>query len=163
MELPDSIVTVFLQAGWTPSRRATVPATVPNSHPAHLVLSCFGGLTVGACGPGVECAASDIRFGFFDSAPEEVAEWSRLLRTELVEIAEYHHDHGALYLDSSGRVFSLSLIHDAFGFEGETFPVAAERVLHGRCARPLLHPGQERVSYYGIEYHRGDPRIYTYE
>jgi hypothetical protein len=126
------------------------------------VLAQFSGLTVGRCGAGEECARSDIRFCPVGPSEPEISTWSGLLGTALIGIAEYHHAHGELYIDSQGRVFSLSLIHDAFSFEGDTFDEAVERLLLGRRARPMFRPDQESVMLYGERYRHEHPSVYHY-
>jgi hypothetical protein len=63
----------------------------------------FAGLTVGKCGSGEECATSDVRF--FEVAPDEsITEvGAGLLDTNLVGVADVHHAHAALYVDTQRR------------------------------------------------------------
>jgi hypothetical protein len=161
MELPNTISDLFLKAGWSPARRVVVPESVPSSHPGHSVLQEFGGLQVGECGAGREVATGDLRFSLVDNF-QELEIWSELLGTVLVGIAGIHHGNGELYIDARGRCFGGSLIHNAFYFEGDTFASAAEGILLGRRARPLIRPNQEEVMLYGDRYRRGDPRLYPW-
>jgi hypothetical protein len=109
----------------------------------------------------VECATSDIRFGPLDNN-SEVDIWAGLLGTTLIGIAEVHHAHGELYIDSSGRCFGRSCLHEAFYFEGASFGEAVERLLLGRRARPLLRSDQESVTLYGEEFTAEHPEVYHY-
>src|SRR5512133_3814730 len=108
--LPRSVIAHFVEAGWTPTRRVPVPVAVPSDHPAFDVLAELGGLTVGKCGAGKECATSDLAFEWSDFADDTVTWWGQRLRTHLIKVAEYHHAHGELYVDSAERCFSASLV-----------------------------------------------------
>ncbi|MBP6633069.1 MAG: SUKH-3 domain-containing protein [Kofleriaceae bacterium] len=152
----------FVAAGWDPSRRVPVPAYVSGDHPAWQVLSRFGGLTVGSCGAGVECATSDVAFGACapDAQDDDLAAWQRLLSTTLVIVATVHHDHGELLVDSSSRYFGRSLVHDAFYFHGDSFAAALDGLLLGLRPRPMLRPGQRVVSMFGIDITADSPELY---
>jgi hypothetical protein len=126
------------------------------------VLAAFGGLTVGECGAGEECATSDISFELLDPAEPDVRIWSELLRSQLIGIAEVHRGHGELYVDESGRYFGRSCVHEAFYFEGSSFGEAVEGVLLGRRARPMLRPDQESVTLYGEDFTASHPSVYPY-
>jgi hypothetical protein len=139
-----------------------LPAGIPANHPAAEILARFNGLTVGRVGTGEECATSDIHFRAIDSSNSDVLAWNRLLQTTLIGVAEVHHGHGELYVDSHGRCYGLSVIHDAFYFEGGTFVKAVERILRGRRSRPILRPDQESVDLYGITYTAEHPDVYNY-
>jgi hypothetical protein len=126
------------------------------------VLAKFGGLTVGRCGAGAECATSDIHFGAVGPADPDIRIWNALLGTTLIGVAEVHHGHGELYVDSSGRYYGLSGVHDAFCFEGSTFSEAVEGLLLGRRARPMLRPDQGSVTLYGVDFTADHPGIFRY-
>ena len=126
------------------------------------MLAQFGGLTVGCCGAGEECATSDIRFGPVGPTDPDIRIWNTLLGTTLIGVAECHRSHGELYVDSSGRYYGLSGVHDAFDFEGSTFGEAVEGLLLGRRARPMLRPDQESVTLYGVEFTADHPGLYRY-
>jgi hypothetical protein len=133
---------LFEAAGWYPGRSVPVPPSVPDDHPARAVLAEFGNLTVGHCGPGEECATSDIVFKAVDSSDADIVAWANLLRTHLIGIAEVCHSHGELFMDEHGRCFHRSCVHDAFWLEG-SFAEAVERLLLGRQGgHPMLRPGQ---------------------
>ncbi|HEY0683476.1 MAG TPA: SUKH-3 domain-containing protein [Steroidobacter sp.] len=155
---PLSIRSLFERAGWSPARQVQVSARVPIGHPARAILCSFTGLRVGESGPGVDCAASDIAFRDEDSEFE--TEWSPHLGSQLICVGGLHNEHGELFIDSRGRVFGASLIHDAFWFEGADVWTGIEGALLGRRSRPVLHPTQDAVTLYGERYARGDPRIY---
>jgi hypothetical protein len=164
LEPPDSVRSLFTDAGWYPGRMIAVPSSVPSDHPAALVLGQFGGLKVGRCGRGEECATSDLAFQLLwpESDNSILGKWGELLGTLLVGVAIVHHSHGELYVDTFGRYFGLSCIHDAFYFEGATFPEAMERLLLGRRSLPMLRPDQQSITLYGICYTVDSPEVYRY-
>jgi hypothetical protein len=140
-----------------------VPPSVPLDHPARDILAEFGGIVVGSCGAGEECATSDLAFNAIDQSDHLIEVWSSLLDTKLVGIAEYHHAHGELYVDDSGRCFGRSCVHDAFYYVGASFAEAVERLLLGRRSRPMLRPDQQSVRLYGVEYAADDPTLFRYK
>ena len=164
--LPSDLLSFFRSAGWYPGRSVDLPAglgeQLPEGHPAIRILSEFWGLTVGQVGSGQEWASSDVAFGFIDEADDRIATWNELLGTILVGIAEFHHSHSELYVDTTGRCFGMSLMHDAFYFEGESFGDAMRGLLLGRRSRPMLRPDQETVTLYGIDYDVNSPELYKY-
>jgi len=164
--LPFDLFSFFKSAGWYPGRAVDLPPglgqQLPEGHPAFRILSEFGGLTVGKVGRGQQCASSDVAFGFVDAADYQIEIWNDLLGTILVGIAEVHHAHGELYVDTAGRCFGVSLMHDAFYFEGESFGDAMRGLLLGRRSRPMLRPDQETVTLYGIDYDVNSPELYKY-
>ncbi|CCE05873.1 conserved hypothetical protein [Bradyrhizobium sp. STM 3843] len=162
MEIPLTVQSMFVAAGWKPGRESDIDVRVPQSHPAYRILKELGGLHVGRCEPGVECATSDLAFGFLEGDREIVSVWNELLRSRLVGIAEVHHRHGWLLIDEAGQCFGASQIHDAFYYEGPSFGVALEGLLIGRKARPMLRPDQDQVELYGQTFSRGHPEIFVY-
>ena len=157
---PPSISSLFEQAGWLPGRAVAVSTRVPSGHPARALLCSFAGLRVGVSGPGLECAASDIAFRDRDSEFDVESRWSPCLGSQLICVGGQHNEHGELFIDSLGRVFGASLVHDAFWLEGENVWAGIENVLLGRRSRPLLHPDQDAVMLYGQRFVRGDPGIF---
>ena len=162
IEVPTSVSSLFVEAGWHPGRRVSVDPSVPASHPAAPILAQFAGLTVGDTGTGEECARSDLAFRQLCPDDPIVSTWEELLHTQLFGVADVHHAHGELYVDSSGRCFGRSCIHDAFYFEGASFAEAVERLLLGRRSRPMLRPGQETVRLYGEVFTANHPSVYQY-
>jgi len=164
LEPPESVRSQFIEAGWNPGRLVAVSPSVPAGHPAALLLGQFGGLTVGRCRAGEQCATNDLAFQLLTPEPDDpkLAKWGELLGTRLVGVAEVHRAHGELYVDASGRYFGRSLIHDAFYFEGASFPEAMERLLLGRRSLPMLRPDQQSVTLYGISYTANSREVYRY-
>jgi hypothetical protein len=163
--VPPDLLTYFRRAGWRPSRRValqkSVAAQIPEDRPAFPILSAFSGITVGKCGVGEECATSDVAFGFIECG-HEADVWSGLLGTVLVGIATVHHNHGDLFVDSSGRFFSISAVHDATCYEGASFGEAMRGLLRGIRCRPMLRPDQQSVTLYGFEFTANSPEVYDY-
>jgi hypothetical protein len=73
-----------------------------------------------------------------------------------------HHNHGDLFVDSFGRYFSISSMHDATCFEGASFAEAMRRLLRGIRCRPMLRPDQHSVMWYGDEFTSNSPEVYDY-
>src|SRR5262249_54950187 len=113
------------------------------------------------CGPGEECARSDVRF--CEVSPDESVTqvWGALLGTELVGVAEVHHAHSTLYIDTLGRGFEACL-HDVLCFAGASFGEAMEVLLLGRRARPMLRHDQPTVRMYGEDIAADHPSVYRY-
>jgi hypothetical protein len=163
VELPESLRSLFLAAGWYPSRRVAVSTNVPARHPAAAILAEFGGLTVKPNREaGEECAPEDLAFGelFLDESITEV--WAGLLGTRLVGVAQVHHYHAEWYLSTDGRCFGRSCVHDAFYYVGESFAEAVERAMLGRRSMPLLKPGQDSITVYGQQFTAESPEVYRY-
>jgi hypothetical protein len=163
IELPIRVRPLFVAAGWHPGRTIAPAADVSVDHPAAAILTEFGGLHVGKSGAGEECAKGDVAFKHLDPEEFVLDVWGKLLSTELVGIAEVHHNHAALYVDRSGRCFCHSIVDDGFYFEGSSFGEAIERVLLGRRSRPMLRPDQRTVWHYGEEISADDLRVYKYD
>jgi hypothetical protein len=162
MEIPPIVRSQFLIPSWRFPRRMRVDPRVPTQHPAHEILAEMGGLHIGQSGPGIECATSDLHFAFREADEEYGSCWGSLLASKLVAIAEVGNCHGWLFVDEGGRFFGGSQIHDAFYFEGDTFAEAAERLLLGRRARPMLKPDQDEIYLYGEKFTRGHPAVFDY-
>jgi hypothetical protein len=162
MEIPPVVRSQFLVPGWRFPRCVRVDPRVPSEHPAHEILAELGGLHIGKIGPGIECATSHLRFAFCDADEDYGLCWSGLLASKLIAFAETGNGHGWLFVDEGGRVFGGSQAHDAFYFEGDNFAVAAERLLLGRRARPMLKPDQEEIYIYGEKYTRGHPEVFEH-
>ena len=136
-------------------------AQIPQGHPAVPILSAFSGLTVGKCGAGEQCGTSDVAFGFVERG-DEADVWSGLLQTMLVGIATVHHNHCDLFIDSTGRCFTISGVHDATCYEGASFGEAMRHLLRGIRCRPMLRPDQQSVMLYGDEFTADSPEVFDY-
>lgn len=160
IDLPPAVLPLFEAAG--PHRPPDSLPGIPTDHPAFAILSRFDGAHVGECGRGEECATSDIAFGADPDhqAMAEVLHWERLLGTRLIQVAEVHHGHGLLLVGGDGTCYGMSLVHDAFWFEGASFGEAVERLLLGRKGQPMLRPGQASVSMHGETFKPGHPGLH---
>ena len=130
-----------------------VPLQVPPQHPAHSILAEFGGLTVGPNGR--------VSFGYIEP-DRAVLRWAELLQSQLIGVAEIENGHAELHVDTFGRWFFSSCIHDAFAFEGVSLPEAMECELLGRRCMPMVRPDQSRVVMWGEIFTSDDPRVYRY-
>lgn len=166
-DLPPTIIPFFTDAGWVPHRRQSLPQNIlnqiPEKHPAINMLTQFNGLKVGVCGTGEECATSDIDFQFIEDNWDDIIIWNDLLLSVLIGIAEVQHMHMQLYIDQLGKCYILSLIDDEFLFCGNDFSEAMAALLLGRKLRPMLRPGQDSVTSYGITLTANSPEIYQYD
>ena len=164
IDIPESVLPLFRAAGW-PNTEQEVPQVTPLHHPATAILREFHGLTVGKCVAGEECATGDIAFGndIDYEQDNQILEWQKLLSTELVNIAEFCHAHGALFIDTSGACYGMSLVHDAFWFLGASFGTAAECILLGRKGQPMLRPSQTSITLFGERIEENHPSVHKYK
>jgi hypothetical protein len=157
IEVPATVRPLFVAAGWRPGRRIAPAPGMRLDHPAAAILAELDGLLVGQTGPGEECARGNL--AFCQLPPDEFVldVWGKLLSTQLVGIAEVHHAHAGLYIDSSSRCFGHSVVDDGFYLVGASFGEAIERLLLGRRCRPMLRPEQTTVRHYGEDIGADDP------
>ncbi len=160
-DLLETVRRIFVAAGWRSGRRVDVSAMVPSNHPASAILAEFGDLTVGDGGAGQECAKSVLAFKYVEP-DRSIAVWADLLRDRLIGIADVDNGHAELYVDSSGRYYVASAVHDAFSFAGASFAETMERLLLGLRPQPMLRPDQANVVLYGEVFTTDDPRVYRY-
>ncbi|RRH79414.1 hypothetical protein EH244_31960 [Variovorax beijingensis] len=76
---------------------------------AQAVIQCVGGLKVGAVGPGVVYATSDIEFHKALRLDREVVgrAWRRQLG-ELMSVGDAHHAHIMLFVDSNASFYAFT-------------------------------------------------------
>ncbi|WP_298610979.1 SUKH-3 domain-containing protein [uncultured Thiothrix sp.] len=133
--IPERIQHFFISVGWAPNMRqhSTESQTVQS------IFTEFGGLEVGACGAGLECAASNVCF--FTCYQEHkhvvVEPWvSRL--GPLTAIAEAHHDHISVFANREGAYYFYTHPDDQLYLGGTSFGEAMERLLLGQqYGRPI--------------------------
>lgn len=137
--VPESVRPLFFGAGWRPGRDMPIACDALESlrsYPlAARVLRAFGGLHVGACGPGRDCATSDIvfttcpsrddRFSIID--PESPGD-------DLFPLGEASRGHLELFLDARGRLLAYAVPNGRLWVIGESFGVGVERLLLGHRA-----------------------------
>jgi hypothetical protein len=77
---------------------------------AEEVLREFGGLHLGECGPGIECATSDVEIdpNLTVHLASDLAQFAASKKLKLYPLAEVHRGHGFLIIDEHGRVYLLS-------------------------------------------------------
>jgi hypothetical protein len=77
IDVPERVRPLFLAAGWYTGRRIPISCDrieALQSYPLAVeVVRTFGGLRVGTCGPGRDCARSDIEFTASASADDRYA------------------------------------------------------------------------------------------
>lgn len=142
--VPTSCDRLFRDAGWLPGRWISTKVADDESNAAidagiQLVAE-FGGLHVGKCGSGEECAASDIRFSTCETAVDSstLVKLETLAGEKLFSFGSMHHDHGELFLDSRGRIYLYGNPDGILHLVGESFEDAVERVLLGRLPLRLV-------------------------
>ena len=177
-QLHPAVHSALLQADWTPARQVPVDLELKRrlaeqacpDHPALAALAQLGGLQVGDCGAGAECATSDLHFVWLaDCETDDEVEtlragvWQQLLHTRLVGIAHVHRGHADLLMASDGRCFGMSQVHDAFWLEGMNLAEALQNFVLGLRCRPMLRPDEVEVEMWGERFSRGHPLVYDFE
>jgi hypothetical protein len=134
LQLPSSVETLFLRAGWRPTAESSMQLPEALSAPdrAEEVINQFSALQVGAVGPGRELTASDVHF--YSRVRPEVADvvrmWSRQLG-ELAAFATAHDDHIILFVNSAGAFYAFTDPDERLYSIGSSFGEAMERLLLG--------------------------------
>ncbi len=135
-EVPDNVRPLFLAAGWYPGRHVGVrfdrveglrsfPAAAP-------LLVSFGGLRVGASGPGRDCAASDIEFTLKPSAGARYAVGKlESPGDDLFPLGMAGNRHLDLFLDARGRLWAYCVPNGRLDNIGDSFEVGVVRLLLG--------------------------------
>jgi hypothetical protein len=147
LEIPAQIEPIFRAAGWLgPKEEALPDAHCVSAHAiASRIVDEFGGLTVGACAPGTEMAASDVRF-YERTRPEVSAlfkPWKRQIG-EVVAFASAHHDHMILLVGANGS-FYVFTDPDAQLYAGpHDFGELMRRLLWGYPYGPTISKDIER-------------------
>ncbi|MBL8507562.1 SUKH-3 domain-containing protein [Chitinimonas sp. JJ19] len=133
LQIPTSIVPLFLRAGWQPPAQ---PRETPSAESAEAyaatVIAEFGGLQVGATGAGRDLAASDV--SFYCEPQQDVAslveQWSSQVGN-LAAVASAHHDHMVVFVDANGRFYAFTDPDDRLYLIGRSLGEAMERLLLG--------------------------------
>jgi hypothetical protein len=136
VDLPESVRRLFLAAGWRPGRDVAIACDgleTLRSYPlAAEVLRSFSGLHVGTCGPGRDCATSDI---LFTTRPSRDGRWCVIDREspgdDLFPLGQASRAHMEVFLDAQGRLFVYMVPDDRLLAIGESFVVGVERLLLG--------------------------------
>lgn len=124
----EDVVQLLLQGGWYVGRNVAI-SDIP-FEAARKVLSEFGGLHIGQCGPGVECATSDVHIEPSVNADfeHELRNYENTLHTKLFALGGVHRDHGYLIIAENGKTYLLSDSLDEFE---RSFDEALERLILG--------------------------------
>lgn len=132
-------------AGWFEGRRVDLDKSSLGAlslfNKAEDVLNEFGGLHFGNCGPGIDCATSDVKIDpsvAVHLAPE-LRTYASARSTRLFPLGEVHRGHGYLVIDEAGNIYLLSDVLEPFA---PTFPQSLELLLLGR--KPS--PGTQQIS-----------------
>ena len=136
-QFSESVEAILHAAGWYPGRKVDAlsgivsPFTLFSA--AEEVLTEFGGLHFGSCGPGTDCAASDveIRADFTNHLAPELIRYEQSLNTRLFPIGFFQHGHGYLIIDSDGSIYVLSAMSGEFRPFAPNFSEALESLLFG--------------------------------
>lgn len=162
LQPPAEFESNFATAGWSGAWRHLPDDQIPLGHPAHEVLTRFGGLHVyPSCDTGIECATSDIEFAFL-TAQEPAAEWEPQLKVQLVGIAHTFGTYQQLWLSNDNRYFATDDMTDTFAFVADNFQDAVRHCLAGLRMRPLLPASDSSVMIYGETMTDGDSRLYDW-
>ena len=133
--IPESCRALFLAAGWCPGRRTDVSLDMLNGLESFSMGSAlvreFGGLSVGDCGPGRDCARSDIKFFSSPSIQDRYNIIDVRQPADLFPIGCAHREHMELFIDSKGRIFGYGIPDGSLLCIGESFGDAVERLLLG--------------------------------
>jgi hypothetical protein len=133
---------ILRKAGWLNGRKATqaaAPAIQLDLFPkAQEVLSEFGGLHIGECGPGIDCATSDVNISpdLCVHLDQELTEHSRRIGKKLFPLGEVHRGHGYLVIDEDGKAYLLS---DELELHADTFWESLEALVLGKRVAPKPH------------------------
>ncbi len=159
LTIPPSVELLFRAAGWFAARQIEVDPRVMVNPLAASLLAEFGGLHVGQTGAGVECARSDIEFGFQDLGWfDAFGAWRNLISRSLTPVADLHHQHGYLLVDTE-FYYAINIIDFELVFHGASFGEAVKQLLLGLRPRPIFHPGQSTQQFYGELINAEDPQV----
>ncbi|MGV3607690.1 MAG: SUKH-3 domain-containing protein [Planctomycetaceae bacterium] len=119
------VAAALKSAGWYPGRSVDISALenigVEIFPAARTVLQEFYGLHIGTCGPGKECATSDIRLDPLLAAHviEDFPKYEKGLRVKLFPLGDVHRSHGFVVIDEMGRTYLMDdeLVPFARSFE----------------------------------------------
>ncbi|MGI8979353.1 MAG: SUKH-3 domain-containing protein [Pirellulaceae bacterium] len=138
--VPDSVLPLFLAAGWYSNRRVVVCfdrlASLRSYSMAAELLETLGGLHIGTCGPGRHCATSDIEFTLSPSIDHRYAVGEmETPGDDLFPLGEAHKRHMELFLDARGRLMVYGVQDGSLSVRGDSFAEGIERMLLGQLAK----------------------------
>ena len=153
--VPPHLRPRFRDAGWFEGRHASVDPAIYQDHPASEILHALGGLELSQPSPNVNLIA----FKTVSGSLPVLAGLEAALNTKLFGIAEQDDGHAELYVASRGQVIGCSLVHSACWFLGATFASSLEALVRGERARPIMLPGDTKVSLYGQVFRIGEEGV----
>lgn len=108
---------------------------------ARQVLQEFAGLHIGNCGPGRECATSDVNIDplLATHLAEELRGYGRRLGTQLYALGDFQHSHGYILIDEFGKSY---LLNDEMIPFAQSFADALEKLICGLLPDPQDGPGE---------------------
>ena len=128
------VLQLLKEAGWFEGRNIVISEDAQvNLQPfaaAVSVLSEFGGLHIGHCGAGIECATSDVEIdpALTTHLSPDLREYERTWNTKLFALGDFQHSHGYLIIDSDGKAY---LMNDTLDYFAVSFDQALEKLLLG--------------------------------
>jgi hypothetical protein len=129
------VLDILRRAGWFEGRNIAVapPPQFFLFPKANDVLAEFGGLHIGQCGSGIECATSDVQIepSLATHLSSELNGAEQSLNVRLFPLGEVHRGHGYLIIDEYGRTYLLS---DELSPFAPTFVRSLELLLLGMKA-----------------------------
>jgi hypothetical protein len=137
------VLSILQGAGWFEGRDVSAELISPRElglfPAAERVVREFGCLQFGECGPGMDCATSDVLIDprLAVHLLPELKKWERAQGVRLFPLGEMHRSHGYLVIDEHGRTYMV--------VENDLVPLAPsydegiERLLLGR--RPNSEEG----------------------
>jgi hypothetical protein len=146
LEIPALIEPLFRAAGWQGPKEGLPDAQYDTAHAiACRIIDEFRGLTVGACGPGTEMAASDVRF--YERIRPEVSDllqaWAQQIG-EVVAFAGAHHDHMILLVGANGSYYVFTDPDEQLYAGPHDFGELMRRLLWGYPYGPTIPKDIER-------------------
>ena len=131
--MPESILPLFLKAGWFDGRDTGFKTAQQNIFAANIFKE-FGGLQVGESGAGQDCAKSDVCFfNDFNETIDEADDYKHYEKqlSQLSLIADAQHNHMQVLLAEDGRFYVFTIPDGKLYFAGENFGEAMEQLLLG--------------------------------
>ena len=134
-EFSEEAKVILRKTGWFEGRKvAQAVPTLINLElfpKAQEVLSEFGGLHIGDCGPGVDCATSDVNISpdLCVHLAQELKERSKGIGRKLFPLGDVHRGNGYLVIDEDGKTYLLS---DALVLHAQTFTESLEALVLGK-------------------------------
>jgi hypothetical protein len=148
----------FVKAGWHHSYRFAHDLDQIVGHPAHEIMSRFGGLHIDPMDINqLEKRTADIQFMSLQDKDPLVQQWEQELGTKLIGIAEFERGHMELYVSSEGKFFANCIVAPLFLFVGHTFEKAVRKLILNDRMQLMFLPNETSNRWYGEIVKPGDP------